>query len=381
MRLVNSRLPYAAILTKELLAKETWKPDRSFAGHHMRVHGDNKVIGDNAHAQAHGSSFIILTQAGAAVNYLEPPHVFSKAWDTLKREITVNYKPLDQLFCKLFIDGASGSGKTRIGYELFRKLQREASSLGLTNVRYAYLNAGDLTENDTNIFSLLLRKFSERATDRVVPESLWEDVAKSMLNLAEGEFGVVLVHLDEFSMKPKLVGELLNGLAAYHRSARHALVLPVCTGLYTADALLDLPMTDTKTAITMPYLKDKARILQLVKNAARGWLAGERNDSDSVTLPDWLEEPDDLVHFLAEDTAGWPMAAVQLGAHLAAAGPQLPPGRPLRDVLEDVEEGYIKVLNERYNYKTMARAFGAASQEAIKKLVALAMSPLKVRAS
>jgi hypothetical protein len=337
------------------------------------------------------------------VNYVKPC-VFDRAWEVIaSQSAALNqypHSPLGKKFCKLFIDGVSGSGKTRVGFELFKKLEQEQKTLGLENVCYAYIDADSELRDTSNIFEVLLRHFG--GPDNVaVPNHLQEALTAHILGLSDEGRGVILLHIDEFTANPAAVNAVLRQLKKYQfAKPRRALILPVCTGLYAGDGVLEhLPQTDTKTILTMPYFPEYESTFALVRNAAKAWLQGptKRSNAEPSSLPAWLEKADMrdhqaniaakrsdedtaamLVSYLVEDTAGWAMAAVQLGAHLAALSQQLDNGTPKRDDLGVVEERLRDQLSERYSLDNMKTQLGGVQDFGALKVAALALSPLAV---
>jgi Cdc6-like AAA superfamily ATPase len=98
----------------------------------------------------------MCAQSGETVEYVLPA-IFDEAWDVIQGEAyfheTKIKKHLGKDFIKLIIDGASGSGKTRIGLELYKKLEAEKHSLGLRRVHYVYVDCSDLQPQDRDIFA------------------------------------------------------------------------------------------------------------------------------------------------------------------------------------------------------------------------------------
>lgn len=332
------------------------------------------------------------------------PCVFDSAWEVIASQSAALNQypryPLGKKFCKLFVDGVSGSGKTRVGFELFKKLEQEKKTLGLENVRYAYIDARTGLRDTSNIFKVLLRRFGG-LNNVEVSDHLKEALAAHILGLSEEGRGVILLHIDEFTADPAAVNAVLSQLGEYQcLNARRALILPVCTGLYAGDGVLEhLPLTDTKTILTMPYFPGYESTFALVRNAAKAWLLEptRHSDAEQCFLPAWLEKAgvrdhqadiaakrsdEDtaamLVRYLVEDTAGWAMAAVQLGAHLAALSKQLDKGTPKRDDLGVVEERLRDQLAERYSLGVMKTQLGGVEDFGALKVAALALSPLAV---
>jgi hypothetical protein len=337
------------------------------------------------------------------VNYVKPC-IFDRAWKVIaSQSAALSRHPLSSLrktFCKLFIDGVSGSGKTRVGFELFKKLEQEKTTLSLESVCYAYIDAKTGLSDTSDIFKVLLRRFGGLRNFEV-PDHLEEALAAHILGLSDEGRGVILLHIDEFTADPAAVNAVLNQLGEYQCNApRRALILPVCTGLYAGDGVLEhLPLTDTKRILTMPYFRGYESTFALVRNAAQAWLQEptRRSGAEQCILPAWLEKAgmrdhqaniaakrgdEDIAAMLAsyvvEDTAGWAMAAVQLGAHLAALSQDLDNRPPTRDNLGAVENKLRKQLAERYSLDVMKTQLGGVKDFGALKVAALALSPLAV---
>jgi hypothetical protein len=196
----------------------------------------------------------------------------------------------------------------------------------------------------------------------------------------------LVLHLDEFQENPAAVAAMLRAVRDFNASdMRHLVVLPVMTGL-VAD-----PTTQRLTGFgvsRMSYITYHLTYFgaahvemtwQLVKNAAAAlnnrWLAG-------ISV---LKAAPRLLRYLVEDTFGWQVAAVFLGAAIARVLTVPPARNPAESaaataarmigIWSAVECAYVDYVRALYQ----ASHFEAALKiESSRKLLLLALSPHKV---
>lgn len=179
------------------------------------------------------------------------PVVFWQALSALQKIIGgLSSQPNPKRLLKIIIDRSSGSRRSRVGYELFLALQKQAKALGLAKVRYVRINLDELATLDiADFFTLLLAHCSVDTVQAEVPEDYQELVAASVLGLRGSERGLLLVHIEEFQENPAMTEQIFHQLQAYYRTApagsvpvaKKALVVPVFTGQYSADVLRTIP--------------------------------------------------------------------------------------------------------------------------------------------
>lgn len=119
-----------------------------------------------------------------------------------KLDVAGNLAPLGRTFRRLFINGASGSGKSRMGVELFKALVQLLTARGLV-ARYAGLEATKLP--GPAIGAALARAFRADTLQHSVPMEMVEDMAKSILDIELDSAGpkrlrgIIVLHIDEFA--------------------------------------------------------------------------------------------------------------------------------------------------------------------------------------
>lgn len=341
------------------------------------------------------------SQSGSAVLYVEP-ECFGEAF-MLFTELLRNTG--SKAAIKLFIDGASGSGKTRMALELFLKLDREKGSFCLQRVGYVAINMmtyflADVTRTSdethdvkvavSEVLPHLADKYAKRTNIKLADDIDLLALVNSVLKVDEaaeaGARFALVFHVDEFQVTPNVTRLLLRAIYKHNTAHPTRLILPVCTGLYADNTFGDEPLTGAFRALTLPYFKDDGEsyaivhsvIEHLVVNTALPSVRDthyntlRRKADGSVALPDNLPK---LVKYLVEDTGGWPMACAQLGVELA----------PFADDLEAMNNVVLLKFAEgrvfkqlKYIYQREIRRCFNASPVGRRKLVLLAMSPHKV---
>jgi hypothetical protein len=340
---------------------------------------------------AHGFEFLQDTSPGAAVQYV-PPSGFDEAY----QHLTAYLQGLKGLRAesKLFIDGARGCGKTRFGWELGRKLMAD-NELGLDTAHYICLKLADLPDNLTDV-----SKASEALAQVLVTTGLgikYQQVRVQECTLADvvpylarcGDMtkrkAALVLHIDEFQGDPFLTVLLLRAIRQFNELGEDVKIggktvtkiLPVCTGLFAPDTevLMAKYMSDLPCTVSLHYLTpdDAWEVVRNAFDAKRQ--ANSRTDGH---LPADINDAPAALRYLVEDTLGWALVAVQIGALLAIHIDHISELHDLTAAyLERVETAIDEYLWAHYPPHSFRNAFGTGI-EGLQKLLVLAMSPHSV---
>ena len=330
---------------------------------------------------------------GSSVRY-QPPLTFEAAFSDMTA-ICRTHDPtrLEREFYKVFIDGGSGSGKTRMAWELYKRLATDVGDdkLQVHKVHYVPVlqgpeeadlkapdNGGQWGEDKVK-WAYYEKVLAEHIVHTMTEEKLvnneasLRDVLRHLLALQKGERGAVVLHIDEFHRTPQVTKDLLSTVRRFSKHNPDMPILAVCTGLYT-DPSFD--MSDTSPGYVrlhhLSYLPSAQATWNLVKAAAK---AATRGELSPAFKADELEDcKHDLLRYLVEDLRGWPLAAVTLGAALPLAfryhGLRL-------SAFKHAEEEVFNQMRSKYNIDTLRKMLGR-SQAALLKLALLALSPFTV---
>jgi len=309
------------------------------------------------------------------------------------------------------VDGATGCGKTRFGLELFKALHSEFPGYGM---HYAYIefkqtlsdysSAEPAKQENINLAEQELltnlqpagQSFSlDYILNHLDPTPTKEPMTNmriSTKNLTEDKKTSVLVlHIDEYQYRPQAAAAMLrvvrdkNSNRPQNRPTPYMVV--VLTGLSRTQLELELGLDEPAQAasagasrlaitggvpleVTLHY--SGADVLQLLHNAAK---AVRRIYSP----PFFGSAP---VHYqrLLEDTMGWPVAVINLGAALAYVN--FSPSTKSEAVTDDdilaalktVELTYLTYVRKSYKPRIAARL----QSFKVEKLLRVAMSPYSV---
>lgn len=330
---------------------------------------------------------------GSSVRY-QPPLIFEAAYSDMTA-ICRTHDPtrLGRDFYKVFIDGGSGSGKTRMGWELYKRLAKDVDErkLQVHKVHYVPVSQGPEepmldAPSDTGQWhdkygkwayyeKLLAGHIVRTMTEEnlVNNEASLRDVLRNLLGMQKGERGAVMLHIDEFHRTPQVTKDLLSTVRQFSETNRDMPILAVCTGLYTDPSF---SMSDTSPGYVklhhLSYLSSADATWNLVKAAATAATYGKLS---TAFRADKLEDcKHDLLRYLVEDLRGWPLAAVTLGAALPCSfrhhGLQL-------SAFQHAEEEAFRQLRGKYDIATLRGMLGH-SEAALLKLTLLALSPFSV---
>lgn len=270
------------------------------------------------------------TMAGASVNYVRPERPFNRALEILTR----SFEDLRSKHLRLYVCGPTGSGKSRIAYELFVELEKHKLAHKLDNVVFATCF---LTKDDSNLevksVAHLVQHLVHRCAitapsgDRMDRADVdinitLSDVVRELTGWERGKRTALVLHIDEFQNQPKLVKDFMSAIAAVNGNYNDYFVLPVCTGFPTSEFARVEHLKDAtdptsgSNAVYLGYLTtedktaDNDQTWSIVRNTALMVLG-------QGVLPKDLNQVPRVLRYLVEDLSGWPMGATQLGGALA----------------------------------------------------------------
>lgn len=296
---------------------------------------------------------------------------------------------------RVYVSGPTGSGKSRLGWEVFQHVKANKDKYKLANVAFASVNlAKPSVRTKRDVVGHLMRTCAKGSgpyglANAQLHEVTLTGVVRNLTGWTEGGGRTALVlHLDEFQFNPKAVLAIQEEVAQFNEAVGgQYCVLPLCTGLYNKDFLghKDLDASDHSHAVYLGYLSkedgstDHDATWAIVRNAAHAVL--QQN-----VLPEALSDVPDVLGYLVEDLGGWPMAAVQLGGQLAtcealrsAAEEQKPvsfadlAAAPLKQCEMDMDG----VLSKRYDGPLISLK-DTLTSTGIFKLIILILSPFPV---
>jgi hypothetical protein len=184
----------------------------------------------------------------------------------------------------------------------------------------------------------------------------------------------LVLHIDEFQGNPLLTVLLLRAIRKFNEIGKETVILPVCTGLFAPDTevLMAKYMSDLPVTVSLHYLPpDDA--WEVVRNAfVAKCQASSRTDGH---LPTDINDAPAALRYLVEDTLGWALVAVQIGALLAFHIGHISELHNLTaSYLERIKAEIAAYLWSHYKPQSVKNAF-ATGEEGLQKLLVLAMSP------
>ena len=306
-------------------------------------------------------------------------------------------------FC--LIDGASGSGKTRLGYELFRKLRGMKDRFHLAHVAYSYFlikDAIDIADpRDTRAAELVLRQHliashcqsPEEMDARVSFRDIVRAaaVAASPVAFAEAKCVALVVHLDEMQRAPKLTAAMLRVMRDFNMDealrGKLTLLLPVATGLVADD--VNSFITDVTGSLAIRYLLPYFDVLDDAMPAT--WRLVQAAARPALDQFKELQDAPKLLQLLVRSTAGWPFAAAQLGVSAViffnAERPEFDDllhgnsrSQRARSLLIEIQSHYTVGVRAWYSCTSLLTSLELAiGGEGAHKLRCLLLSPHSVR--
>ena len=298
-------------------------------------------------------------------------------------------------YTQLFVDGASGSGKTRMGWELYRRFAHEVASgtdglrLCQTNVEsvsYAYVDiTSDSIPEDAHdnreVRKWLAQLIIKQLTGKVAAPGdsvTLRGVLSHALNVRpEGnKRGALILHIDNFHRNSKQTRRLLSVTHHFTRTCADMDILPVCTGLYT-DSCYTFDASGGPCHVALRFFRDLQKTWEIVHSAA--FVVAARGELPPILNTYDVLSAHPIVRCLVEDTGGWPIAAVHLGVNIIADYKKRKAelhSTPTN--LFDIEASVVESLTKKYPRSTLLQTFGVISEFALFKVSTLALSPLSV---
>ena len=301
--------------------------------------------------------------------------------------------PVVRAWYPVFIDGASGSGKTRLGVELYRAVSDNIADLNLSDLAYVCVNMNAVDKrgetNDHAIASVvthLLRynaKAPNNASDALGTCPTLQALFDSIFPIKDERVALFL-HLDEFQKNEWATAALLVMVEEYNLNNLNRPILLVGSGLYISHERLGLRSSGERAKLEVRFL-DFDRAYELVRAAAMTMREAAPSESDfshlERTLPKKVEEALPAVRYLVEDTGGWALACVQLGIELCVASLSVKKAlnkiAVVPEALKEVEEAVSERLEYLYEEDKEAAVLGL-SPAGFAKLIILALSPVSV---
>ena len=263
---------------------------------------------------------------GCAVAYVRPQAAFEKALSVLEDSLTEHASR----HARLSVCGPQGSGKSRLGYELYLELKRRGTALGLARVAFAscLFSAAKETQEIQSVADLVRHVVRNCATAPDTKSSMrcsqpegitLKDVARHLTGWADGTRTALVLQLDDCHAQPDVVTAIQRAVTEANGADDGCLVLPICTGTPgNTWARPGVPKAASSNGIVyLGYLEeangatDHATTWSVVRNAVHA-------ACESGPLPLSLNAAPEPLVAVVKSLCGWPLGAVQLGGQLAA---------------------------------------------------------------
>ena len=309
---------------------------------------------------------------------------FSDVYDKLVERLR-DARP--RSFYPIIIDGASGGGKSRLAVELFIEVRKNMEEFELQGLVYVCVSAPtiDFLDGDSRakavqgLINKVLETYAEGPNKSLGPTPTLETLVNSVFPDTEQRVALFL-HLDEFQENEPATAAIIEEVNHYNHVHPRRPILLVCSGLYAGHEKIKLQSSRERKLVEVRYL-NLSNAYQLTRAAAmlfREELESEGGFLSSKLLPEKMSDANALVRYLVEDTGGWALACVQLGAELCSAARDM---KKKEDVtltrLVAVEQRVSNRLGEIYK-TSMSAAVAGLSSAGFSKLLFLAMSPISV---
>ena len=317
-----------------------------------------------------------------------------------------NFRP-----SSLFVFGAVGSGKSRLGLRTAQAYKERAQSKALVGYNYLNMRNVDILDEDIKDCEITShRKTVDTATaqrllaQNILKKNLSEDVAATTSNpnlaaiLREWAAAFrsrapkpglpvhIICHLDEVQGKPWASACVVRAIRDVKRKLDLAgvHVIPLLTGLSTArtQAVTEAVSETNSESFYLTYfnpVQEREQIRTLVVNAMNAVIKNLPGKGEP--LPSLPFDTIDNLQRLVDDCFGWAMGLVRLGA--ACADERGLSGRePALWDFRRVEKDAFDFVKEVY--KRIAGSVAAAlsvEPSALTKLLLFAMTPIEVGCS
>lgn len=336
---------------------------------------------------------------GHIIAYVPPQETFREALEVLLGNLRAADNPdLSRMVKRLNVSGPTGSGKSRLGWELYQAV-RDDETANLDACAYVDINLAKQThiQSAADLVQYIVRSFGFNEGERASAARLEDTVtlavvARAITGWEAGRRTALFLHVDEFQRAPDVVLALQDAVAKANDVLKRdgCTVVTVCTGLYTPEFadVKNLDASDGSVCLHLGYFSQRDARGQFVADDATSWQlarAAAHASLGAEVLPATLADVPATLRFLVEDVDGWPMGAVQLGAQLALREPLRHAAQQKRhlEAWGDVdfaacEHGLNEVLAMNYS-KPAGELLNRLTYPGVMKLVALVLSPFSVR--
>ena len=295
-------------------------------------------------------------------------------------------------FYPVFLTGASGGGKTRMGAELYLQVKRDQKRLALDDLAYMCVNMGTLqkTQGDdiAPFFARVLADYAlainrddplgSQPTFKALVDSIFPDKEKK---------AALFIQLDEFQKRERESEAIICAVTAYNERNSRRPILLVGSGLYADLARLGLTASSERHKLEVRFL-DAAKRYALVRAAAKTVCTEMTSRAPAVdmhyleaALPEAREDAPLAVQHLVDDTSGWALACVQLGVEMCLVSDTVAEGlmtsKQDPTLLAEVERAVTLRLADKYQWDAKD-AIRDLTSAGFNKLLFLAMSPISV---
>lgn len=236
----------------------------------------------------------------------------------------------DCSFQPVVISGISGAGKSRAGYEVFCRAKKEIDNLNVQHINYVALNFGrDELDNVADVVRIMFTDTTPQEyrasfdTNTLTMSDIIPYIARGASGKVDAAKlsarAALVLHLDEFHVKPELVVSLMDAMEGVLRKASNTQLVLIFSGIYTPEHPRFQKLM-SKNSFIMPVgyfttrdgAVDHEATWQITRNAVRAILKKAEH-----VLPARLDDAPPQMRFLVEDAGGWAYAAVLLGAEFA----------------------------------------------------------------
>ena len=307
--------------------------------------------------------------SGKEVPYIAPQPQFDRAFSIFLRSLDAERKNA----LRLVISGPTGTGKTRMAYEVFRRLERTAAQHGLDKVAFftckmEYYDNGLVRTVDQLIYRLVercaIRQDRSRPPTRIDDSIQLLDVVAAMTGWRPGLRTALVLNIDECQRDPEAVKAICDAICTFRpcndTGEGGCYILPVLSGFPTADyARVEELKEDASdpasnaNAIYLPYptveggsVADDQKTWELIRDVV-GIVARESGSAHEPKLTaDLSKVKQPVLRYLVQDLGGWPLGAVKFGNALAAV--------MVNDGLADDTELSLDALRESENMMSAA---------------------------
>lgn len=275
-------------------------------------------------------------EQSSLTTYLAPP-LFNEAYGAATDWLKVEDERATRQYKRVVVSGASGVGKSRFGFEIFRRMETEKAQLRLDFVNYVVIDISRLN-NDEVVRADLVRNLVRTYARHDDKQCHHLEPAKTLglealvPYLARGGQGAgmsdqlqraaLVIHIDEFHLSPRWAMSIMDAVLSYCAYEKFTNVVVVLTGFYTPEEMPSLRnLVSAATAIvplgyfTREGTTDLVNSWELLRNSINTFYGAHGN-----LLPLQQSDLSPLLRYLLDDLGGWAYGIVLLGAELASQG-------------------------------------------------------------